>query len=357
MTTDGYEEVDPGGGTAMVRIGTRERLGEVDAIVFDCDGTLIDARRSYDATIMRTTKKMVKDFSGVTLPLDGFGGGMILAMRRTGGFNSDWDTTYALSLLAEAAVERSGARSTGAVLAAMRELVADFGSRQRLAGHRSVDSYLARAGLVSERMNEMKAFLGYPGNARKSRMAAAFDQLYYGGALFREVYGFEPAKWYQRGLIERETLFVDGDELTRLRRITGGRRMAIATGRPYVAVRHTLGGLLRYFDREASVFIGDVDLHPELAPELEKYRKPSGASLVRAHQKLSPKMMLYVGDSAEDRLMVDDARRRYGNTLFAGVYGTSFDDAAQMSYFRRSGSDLVVKSVEQVPQLLEMVRR
>ncbi len=42
---------------------------------------------------------------------------------------------------------------------------------------------------------------------------------------------------------------------------------------------------------------------------MAKYRKPSGASLVRGAERLSAKAMLYVGDSAEDRLMVDDARR------------------------------------------------
>jgi phosphoglycolate phosphatase-like HAD superfamily hydrolase len=358
MSAGGYEELDPAGGAVMVRTESRGRLGEVDAIVFDCDGVLIDARRSYDATIVRTTTKMVREFSGVALPLDGAGGQLILTIRRTGGFNSDWDTTYALSLLSEAALERSGAgASPAAAMAVLAELVADFGSRRRLVGHRSVDGYLAREGLASSTIREMKRFLGYPGNPKTSRMAAAFDQLYYGGRLFREVYGFEPAKWYEKGLIERETLFVDREDILRFRRFAGGRRLAIATGRPFVAVRKTLGGLLRYFDTGASVFIGDIDVHPDLAPELEKFRKPSGESLVRAHQKLSPKMMLYVGDSAEDRLMVDDVRRLYGNTLFAGVYGTSFDDGAQVSYFKGTGSDLLVRTLDQMPQLLEMIRR
>ncbi len=38
---------------------------------------------------------------------------MILKVRSTGGFNGDWDTTYALSLFSEVAIERSGRRRRG----------------------------------------------------------------------------------------------------------------------------------------------------------------------------------------------------------------------------------------------------
>jgi phosphoglycolate phosphatase-like HAD superfamily hydrolase len=181
--------------------------------------------------------------------------------------------------------------------------------------------------------------------------------VYYGGRLFREVYGATPAVWHDQGLIDQETLFVGREDIVRFMKVIGGAKMAIATGRPLVAVRHTMGSLLRYFEMDASVYIGDGDIYPELASELAKYRKPSGASLVRAREKLSAKVMLYIGDSAEDRLMVDNARRQYRNILFAGIYGSSFDEQSQISYFRRTRSDLVVRSVNQVPAVLEMIGR
>jgi phosphoglycolate phosphatase-like HAD superfamily hydrolase len=90
---------------------------------------------------------------------------------------------------------------------------------------------------------------------------------------------------------------------------------------------------------------------------MAKYRKPSGASLVRAHKKLSANVMLYVGDSAEDRLMVDDVRKRYDEILFAGIYGSSFNERAQISYFTGTDSDMLVKSVNQIPPALEMMRK
>ena len=269
MKSGVYETMDPGGGTALIRPESKGLLKEVDAVVFDCDGTLIDVRKSYDATIMRTVETMIEGFTDLRLPLTEAGGEMIQGIRRTGGFNADWDTTYALSLLSEVAIEQRGSggrASTDRILARTKELVADFSSRKRLAGEKSVDRYTARAGLDSHALKEFRKFLGYPGNAMKSAMAATFDQIYYGGRLFREVYGVRPAVWHDEGLIDRETLFIGRDDLLRFKRIIGGGKMAIATGRPFVAVKHTLGRLLRYFERDASVYIGDADIYPDLAP-------------------------------------------------------------------------------------------
>jgi len=357
MKPSAYETLDPGGGTAMVRTESRDRLKRVGAIVFDCDGTLVDARRSYDTTVMRTVRTMLEGFSGVDLPVEDFGGELILKIRRTGGFNSDWDTTYALSLLAEAAVERCRSEEraeVGRITAILERLIGGFSSRNRLAGRSSVDRFLSREGLASETLMRFRRYLGF-GGPLQSKMAATFDQIYYGGTLYREIYGVKPAVWYDEGLIEMETLFLGLDDIRRFQRIVGKRRMAMATGRPYVAVKHALGPLLRYFERDASTFIGDGDIYPELAPELESYRKPSGASLIKARRMLSAGKMLYIGDSAEDRLMVDDARSRYRDILFAGIYGSSFNEESQISYFSRTESDLVVRSVDQVPAVLEMI--
>jgi hypothetical protein len=140
MKEASYETVDPGGVPALLRPGSRDLLRKVDAVVFDCDGTLIDVRESYDATIMKTVEAMVEGFSGVELPIEEVGGKMILEVRSTGGFNSDWETTYALSLLSEVAIERTRREArgregqVGRIVAALAELVDSFASGVRLGG-------------------------------------------------------------------------------------------------------------------------------------------------------------------------------------------------------------------------------
>jgi hypothetical protein len=236
---DGWdEEEDERGEKMMIRPDSKGPLGIVDAIVFDCDGVLIDVRGSYDASILKTTQKVVSDFAGAAIPLEGGGGQLILQIRRTGGFNSDWDTTYALILFSVAALTATDALrqgdTTGSAAQRLKEIVTGFSSRERLAGWLEVDAYLEAERLESETIKRLRGYLEYPGNPLSSRMTATFDQIYYGGALFREVYGVEPSVWYDKGLIDEEQVLVSREQLDRLTKVLGGqKRMAMATGRRY----------------------------------------------------------------------------------------------------------------------------
>ncbi len=109
-----------------------------------------------------------------------------------------------------------------------------------------------------------------------------------------------------------------------------------------------------HFDRGSSMFIGDADVYPELALEYERFRKPSPDSLVRASERLSSRTFLYVGDSAEDMMMVQRAKEMGGleDCLFAGVCGMAPDPKGQASFFEGGGADLVVMSVNEIPSLL-----
>src|SRR5208283_3157823 len=242
-----------------------------------------------------------------------------LKIRLTGGFNSDWDIAYALSLFSAVALDGQAPKGSPGggedSTERLKLIVSNFASKERLTGWRSVDQYLLRSRFESERVREMRKYLGYPGNPLTSRLAATFDQIYYGASLYRRVYGVAPQVGYKRGLIDRERVIVLERSLNALSEMVGAKRMAMATGRPLVAVEHTLGRLLDYFERDASVYIGDGDIFPELAPKLSKFKKPSGESLVLARRKFSSKVLLYVGDSAEDRLMVRNAGGPDGSIL------------------------------------------
>jgi len=361
MNTLAYEVERFGDEDVMVSPASRQSLGEVDSVVFDCDGVLKDVRESYDSAIARTAATMVKGFTGARLPIEKVGGNLILRIRRTGGFNNDWETTYAMTVFSVLALGRSrgGGSSDGGAKGALQklgDLVRDFSSQDRLKGRASVDEYLERKDLESDLTADLREYIDYPVDHMHNRMTRTFDEMYYGGELFQRVYGIRPLAWHEEGLIERERVLITRDSMDRLKKVLGGARIAIATGSPFVAVQHTLGRLLNYFDKEASVYIGDGDVDAELAPRLRKFKKPSGASLVRAYEKLSSHTLLYVGDSAEDRLMVQDARRTHNDFLFAGVYGTSFSEDDQIAYFTRSGSDLITRTVKSVPTILERMR-
>jgi HAD superfamily hydrolase (TIGR01549 family) len=273
-------------------------------------------------------------------------------VRRTGGFNSDWDTSYALTLFSLVALEQRkagrGARATGA----LREITAAFGSAPRGRGQTAVDDFLgSEFPSFKDGIDKGRERMGYPRTPPEGRLTTVFDEVYFGASLFEKVHGVRSSSPRTRGLIELERILVERKTLDSLEQRLGGARLAMITGRPYVGTAHSLGKLMRYFDKDASMFIGDADIDLDLRAEYEALRKPSPGALIRAREKLSSEALLYVGDSAEDLMMVQNARRRrgVGGFLFAGVYQTSPVRADQASFFEREGSDVVAETVNQIP--------
>ena len=43
--------------------GINEKLNDVDSVIFDCDGVLIDITNSYDLAIQRTTEYVLKEIA------------------------------------------------------------------------------------------------------------------------------------------------------------------------------------------------------------------------------------------------------------------------------------------------------
>jgi phosphoglycolate phosphatase-like HAD superfamily hydrolase len=349
-----YIRISPPGGRRGLAVNrsSTDALGKVDAVAFDCDGVLIDARKSYDATIRVVVETMVEEITGVRLRLVRAAPKLISMVRRTGGFNSDWDTSYALTLLSVVALEqrkdRNGLNAPGA-LEALTSITARFGSAPRGTGQEAVDSFLASEfPEMRERLDRSREFLGYPRTPPEGRMTTVFDELYFGAKLFEKVHGVR-SRTRTRGLIDLERILVDRRTLESLQKRLGA-RLAMITGRPFVGTDYSLGKLMRYFDKEASIFIGDADIDLDLRSRYDKFRKPSPEALIRAKERLSSEALLYVGDSAEDLMMVQRARAKgVEGLLFAGVYQTSPVQADQASFFEREGSDLVVETVNQVP--------
>jgi len=92
-----YREIAAASGKAYINEQQLEELAEAEALLFDCDGVLIDVRNSYDAAINRTVayimgKLKPRDFSGAASQR------LIYRLRRSGGFNNDWDAVYVILL-------------------------------------------------------------------------------------------------------------------------------------------------------------------------------------------------------------------------------------------------------------------
>ncbi len=357
-----YELLRTADGQAWVKSSRVDNLRDVDAIVFDCDGVLIDAGKSYDATMIKVADRLVQELLGTKLPWREFGPSLILQLRRTGLFNNDWDTTYALIMFSALALSEGHAsvRANEATARIRRIVNAFCASVKGVApAHETVKRYLQSAIANSSQdstLSRVRERLGYPGSPPRSFMATVFDEIYHGSRLYRQMYGTAARYYSGEGLIERERILVGRRDLNSLNAVLGKGKLAIVTGRPFLPAKHVLKSMLAYFNRKASMFLGDMDVHPELAAELSSFRKPSGQGLVHASKTFSSNMLLCVGDSAEDIMMVENARAEIP-VLSCGVYGTRTDEAEQARFFRNRDVDLVLPTARLLPTVLRLFRK
>ena len=77
-------------------------IADIDGIIFDCDGVLVDVSNSYDLAIQRTTAYVLKEIAGIPKS-DPITSKIIDGFKATGGFNDEVDLTYAAILSLAAA--------------------------------------------------------------------------------------------------------------------------------------------------------------------------------------------------------------------------------------------------------------
>ena len=63
-------------------------LNEIDAVIFDCDGVLIDITKSYDLAIIKTAQYILKNFTKIDDAID-VDFKIIDGFKSTGGFNDE----------------------------------------------------------------------------------------------------------------------------------------------------------------------------------------------------------------------------------------------------------------------------
>lgn len=357
-----YESLRTEDGRAWIKSSSVSGLRDVDAVVFDCDGVLIDTSKSYDATTIMVADRLIQLLFGTKLPWKVFAQSLILRLRRTGLFNNDWDTTYALVMFAGLALWEAGdSPRTYEVTTRIRSVIRQFAVSVKDIGSASeaVNWYLEHADRNSSQdfsTLKLQEKLGYPGAPPRSFMATVFDEIYHGPRLYRQMYGTSARYYSGEGLIERERILITRTDLSSLNILLGKGKLAIATGRPYLAAKHVLKSILAYFNRKASIFLGDVDVHPELAGQLASFRKPSGQGLIHASKLMPSNVLLCVGDSTEDIMMVENARAEIF-AFSAGVYGTSIDEPEQIRFFRNRNVDLILPGARSLPAILTVLKK
>lgn len=377
-----------------MRADRLSQLREVDAVVFDCDGVLVDVRESYNKAISKTSAYIFEGLTGYAVPESLISDEVIFLFRRSGGFNNDWDTVYGilmfmlcrlpkktrgelLGLIGETglqpdpfvrfssirdAVKRSPKESLDATFfEASVGGLKKFTERLDSTGISSVDKYLKPACSPSDLYDTLKRFIYWPPKVGENIIGTVFEEFFCGTELFQKTYGMKPRFHKGLGMIENEELIIRHVTLDKLASLFGKANLGIASGSRLKPAKYALGDLLERFNPKASVFLDDVEKaeheRSSKAGVAADLKKPNPFSLLRAAEAFGRfKFVLYVGDSMEDAIMARDAGKIVPRFLFAGVYCYSSCQDALLHDFLKYGADIVIPSVEELPLILEQLR-
>lgn len=300
------------------------------------DGVLIDTRRSYNLAIKKTVKHVL-DILNMAKTTQSVSDSILLKMRRTGGFNNDTDTTYALILTLLVSQITSTKELESLLFGATNKI----GAR----GIISVERYLSTlySGVTVEKI---KHKLGYPGPVGGSIVTTVFDEVFYGADLFKQRYGTYPKYYFGDGLIDNEKVLINrGTARFLLNKFNNS--VGVVSGRSKLAFEYSLQGILSTFNKEACIFLED---------EPRKNAKPNPYGIRRAMKRMLTKHAIYVGDSIEDIIMVGKAKEEMGlDVEFIGVYGSSAKPMETREALKQNGAELVLRSVNKLPNILNKV--
>lgn len=392
MMLEEYRRVDLEGGPAYIRLEGAESLREVSTVLFDCDGVLIDARDSYNRSIGRTVSYLAKELLKTSVPEEAVSEKVLYSFRKSGGFNNDWDTTYAVLLYlftrlpdevlgrlreVHSLFQREGASNEPYKrLLRARKTLGE--TRNASASSESVETGLLKLaeradsrGLVSieealttdkfgEAWRGFATLASYPGAVGVSTVTTVFEEFFLGPDLFYKRYGVRPLfVANSRGLVSYEKPLVKEDTLTRLAEMLGGFRLGVVSGRSRVTAEFTLGRVFERFSGELNVFIED-DLAAALSrgdyEQVREMGKPSPYGLLKAEKGASKRgKILYVGDSKEDVIMVERANGVKDRFIAAGVYGAAHSPKDLVDMFVEGGVYLIAESVNDIHGLLKIV--
>lgn len=384
MSEEDYLEVDVPSGKAWVLSKRVNDVKKIDAIFFDCDGVLIDVRNSYDTAIEKTVNFLAKNLMDVNLPKSLPLQRVILELKRNGGFNNDWSISYVILLAIyiyivdnedgtiieemsknqreQFLLEKIQLRKSKKTLSIpfeescwqkTVEAIVQLSRRADSSGIVSIERLLLNEG-YEKSVNACKRLLGYP--VESSIVGRVFDEIFYGIELFQKKFKTEPKFYSGNGLVEMERPVITEKTLTSLINYVGRKKIGIISGRDYISGAKTLGYLIKNFEPiNLRFLLVDPNHNSDGKSSEPLLNKPNPEILIRAINDIDPiECCLYIGDSAEDLIMVQYANKISPKFAFAGVYNVVNFKDEMCSYFFEKEADMILPSVNDLPDLINM---
>ena len=283
---------------------------DVDTVVLDIDGVLLDVADSYRRAVVDSVDRVY----GTTV-----GREAIQDLKNAGGFNNDWLVTDAVALYVLA--QRAG---YDAEITAYADAIAAHGGG--LEG--------AEATLAAELPNA--TFEAVIEEWDPEELRAAFQALYLGAELYRDLEGGEPP-FETAGYIQDEPVVADPETLDTL---TDRYNVGVVTGRP--AAEATIA-----LDRVGL----DVDDAHRFTMDNWEQGKPHPYALLTLADRFDSDSLVFVGDTLDDIETAVNADREDPETTYEGigVLTGGLTGESGREKFADAGAAGVLESINDLP--------
>jgi HAD superfamily hydrolase (TIGR01548 family) len=284
----------------------------VEAVVLDIDGVLVDVENSYRRAIIETIDRLYDEQIDNTT---------IQRFKDAGGFNNDWELTDAVALYFLSA--REGMDSS---IEEFTDTIAGTGGGLPAARTAAGESLTpADRELVLSRWDT-------------DHHREIFQQLYLGTELYRELEGEEPTL-AREGFINDEPVLI---EAATIEALTDEYAVGVLTGRPAA---------------EAEIALDRVGLS---VPEEHRFTmddweagKPDPAALITLAERFDAETVAFAGDTLDDvrtavNASAEDPRTYHGIGVLTG--GLTGEDGRRK--YEQVGATAVIESVNELPELL-----
>ena len=262
----------------FIRQETLKLLPQIDALLFDIDGVLLDVSKSFRVAITQTTQH----FAVHTLNLENTGELLlpeeVELFKFAGGFNDDWDLTNAAVALVIAKWAQSGAKDTQAVRdesPSWAEFTAAL--KRRGGGLQEAEGFILEMLGSVERREFARAW-------QPRAVTRLFQEFYAGDDACHSLYGFHPETVHGDGLYKQEEVLIDPTLLP------PNMKIGVVTGRMLPETKLAL--------RHAKLLNRIPETH-WITPEMGA-KKPDARVMHMAQGAMDFKLALYVGDILDD---------------------------------------------------------
>jgi HAD superfamily hydrolase (TIGR01548 family) len=345
-------------------------LKEMDILIFDMDGVLIDVSRSYRETIQRTVQIYLEACLGFEKPKrEPVTKEDISLFKSAGGFNNDWDLTsglllYLLSISGfPLSPKKRKFSSIDGVVSHLKIRSSNLSENiSQLIQKKNLTPFIRKVklgggGLKGVRKALKGSWEGWvygDGDLNQENVVKRIFQEVYLGKKFTSLYHLPVLFHKKQGLYLRERLIIPKGILSSLRKRF---RLGIASGRPRFEAELALKRfrLSPYFDSMVTL----DECHEEEARIFRttggkvKYTKPHPYSLLRVVQEIGipyPRCG-YVGDVVDDMLAARAAGKELDILAIGFLHGPKKDGAVKASLLK-AGADVIVGNSEELLQLV-----